>query len=154
VGERCEAHGDCAAWRCDESARRCSSVCVSDAECGEGRTCARYVLRVGDLSVGSCFARCVRDADCPAGEVCHYDRVNDGTTAGGFCDAPPPDAVGAGEPCASPDECDHWWCRGGGYCSLGCGDDADCPAGWTCERTGVRFGDGAVVVTPLCRRPR
>ncbi len=154
VGERCAAHGDCVTWRCDESVRRCSSLCVRDAECGEGSTCARYVLRAGDVSVGGCFARCVRDADCPDGEVCHYDRVDDGTRAGGFCDAPPPDAVGVGEACAAPDECDHWWCRGGGYCSKGCGDAADCPAGWTCVPTNVRYPDETVVVTPLCQRPR
>jgi hypothetical protein len=161
VGDAC-AHDNaqCANAMCLAGVDRCTALCARTADCGAGLTCARSPVVTADghtFDVGFCLQSCGGDVDCgpPGDRVCLYNEVDDGTSTGGYCDAP---YMGAptGSDCASAADCDHGWCRRdarGGYCTNGCAADANCPDGWTCDVTQIRTPDGDVLPIHLCRRP-
>lgn len=98
---------------------------------------------------------CARSADCNPDERCGRVRVVNNTVVI-LCGPPnPPPAGPVGASCSGDLQCADGLCLDDvvGECAVGCGDDADCPSGFTC--VGYRYDPGAVIVqacTRSCRR--
>ena len=160
--------GDCRdpAHRCSSGlclgGERCTTLCQTGAECGAGFVCALRPIVLGSgevVDTGFCLAACGGDADCAVpddGYLCQYGPLTGGAGIVGYCDRP-----FTGEPVGAscdtradpPRRCDHRYCEGPEgerYCTQGCVEAGDCPAGWGCEDTpilGTDFSFG------LCHRP-
>ncbi len=98
---------------------------------------------------------CARSADCNPDERCGRVRVVNNAVVT-LCGPPnPPPAGPVGTSCSGDMQCADGLCLDDvvGECAVGCGDDADCPSGFTC--VGYRYDPGAVIVqacTRACRR--
>jgi hypothetical protein len=102
--------------------------CDSDAQCAS-RICAATTN-----VAGTCATPCQRSSDCASRgprSSCTFDRPSLSARIAAVCAEAPPTAVDDGESCMRDDECASGLCFGA-QCHNICGDNTECPAGWTC----------------------
>ena len=128
-GDLCSTNTDCTGGTCgSDPCGSCGGLCTANADCGDSCACDVDNICLGGTNDGD---GCTNDTDCPGVCTALVCVENGGTCAtnsdcGGVC-AP---------------EFDDETCQGGTNDGDPCTDDADCPAGGTCEledAVGVRM---------------
>lgn len=147
VGAACRAGDACRSGLCFGGV--CSGACDTDADCPAPFTCLETSFGVGagaGASASLCLIDerpCNRDADCNAGLVCAFRLEGNETTT--TC-AESTGAGAVGDPCARSRDCDAYACLVD-RCTAPCAADADCPAGFVCDRAPI-FGHSTAACVP------
>jgi hypothetical protein len=116
----CRSDGDCTTFSatkvCDTSTNRCVECLPSVTECGDGLYCSSDKV---------CLVGCASDSDC--GKVSNCDASECDALK---CDTTTHECKGclADADCGAGTVCEAVT----GTCVAGCGNNADCPKGWTC----------------------
>lgn len=133
-GATCNEDIECISEQCLPWTNTCSSTCTTNAECGEGHSCASFPLPQTTATSNSCAPICESGFECGDGS-CEFRFDTLELEIDRVC-LDPSDRAPIGAECADDTECES------GYCvdvflpiGPGCAVDADC-------------GDRAVCVCP------
>lgn len=119
------------------------AACESDDACEGGR--CRRDARTG---ASTCSQACARSTDCPGTDACMPDgegRICGRTDVGAPCDVPGVCLEGI---CIEPPSPAAWH-QPQPHCSVYCGGDAKCPAGYVCRPVALPNGVEQVCVTAV-----
>jgi Cys-rich repeat protein len=147
VGAACRSGDACRSGLCFGGV--CSGACDADSDCPAPFTCLETAFEIGGGQAATttlCLIDerpCNRDADCDAGLVCAF-RLDGDTTTTACAESTGAGAVGS--PCSRSRDCDAYACLVD-VCTAPCAADADCPAGFTCDRAPV-FGHATAACVP------
>ncbi|MBI2376185.1 MAG: hypothetical protein HYV07_19485 [Deltaproteobacteria bacterium] len=152
-GVACSAPNDCRSHACVNGF--CAEPCRSVADCFGDQVCQPETVSTGGLvgvfDVCTTFVdlACDANSDCTNGNrVCGDLRVLAAVTP--YCVAQNSTGLARGSACTTDDQCRERICHfGSDECTVVCGQDSDCGAGFVCNH--IRYNPGNVNIG-LCVR--
>ncbi|MBI4821614.1 MAG: hypothetical protein HY791_35460 [Deltaproteobacteria bacterium] len=147
-GVTCSSPDDCRSRSCVFGT--CAEPCRSTTDCFGFQVCQAEQVSVGGLSgtfdVCTTFPDqiCSSSSDCSNGaRVCGELRTNASVVP--YCIAPNPSGLARGEHCATDAACREQICHFmSEECSVVCGQDSDCGAGYVCNHVTYNPGNSRI----------